>query len=118
MKEKALEEEKLQKKASISVPLVDEHKDDVQLAQKTTFTAQTSLGDRKRKRQVIKSQSVFYGSSSSKKLKTSTLPGHSQAKMMLLKACASKEGRGGEGGSGSLKKLRNSLGVRPRTRAI
>ena len=122
MKEKALEEEKLQIKASISVPLVEEHSDDVQLAQKTAFTAKSSVGDKKRKRLEIRTQSVFSGSSSSKKVNKTGSTSSSQAKMALLKACTSGSkrsgGGGGGGGGGGVRGLRNSLGIRPRTQTL
>ena len=122
LKEKALEEEKLQKKASISVPLVDEHSDDVQLAHKTAFTAKSSVGDKKRKRLEIRSQSVFSGSSFSKKLNKTKSTGSSQAaKIALLKACTSGSKRSegsGVGGGGGVRGLRNSLGIRPRTQTL
>ena len=127
MKEKALEEEKLQKKASISIPLVDEHEDDVKVAKKTAFTVKSSAGDRKRKRMEIRTQSVFGESSSAKKPKLSaqkhSLGGDSssaskEAKLALLKACSTSSSsrvRSNSDGGGSVKGLRNSLGIRTKT---
>ena len=124
LKEKALEEEKLQKKASISIPLVDEHDDDVKVAQKTAFTANSSVGDRRRKRLEIRSQSVFGESSSTKKPKLSvqsqslSSSTSKQAKLALLKACSSSStgrARSNSDGGSSVKGLRNSLGIRTKT---
>ena len=126
LKEKALEEEKLQKKASISIPLVDEHEDDVKVAKKTAFTVNSSGGDRKRKRMEIRSQSVFGDSSSAKKptlsaqrdwLGSDSSSASKEAKLALLKACSTSGSRvrSSSDSGGSVRGLRNSLGIRTKT---
>lgn len=106
IKEKAKEDEKLQQKASISIPLVDEHNDDVKTAKTTSFNTTSSSEDRKRKRMEIRSQSLFTDSMSSS--------GHSgsssskQARLTLMKACGLSKGKTGA----TVKGIRNSLGIR------
>lgn len=108
--EKAKEDDKLKQKASISIPLVDEHSEDIQTAKTTCFTASSSVEDRKRKRLEIRSQSLFRDSSSSTMDSGSTA--NKQARLTLMKACGLSKRKTGTGGSNSVRGIRNSLGIR------
>lgn len=59
MKKKAEEVKAFQNKACISIPVVDEHTDDVIKAKQITFHSSDSSQDRNRKRLLIETQSVF-----------------------------------------------------------
>ena len=132
LKEKADKDIAFQTKASISVPLVDEHPDDVKSAKKITFNPDNSLSDRRRKRLEVKSQSVFAAvpSSSSSSSSSPLSPegwekdrlGTKKARTLLMQA-RSKAGRGGafaspsplrppSSGMGRTNQLRHSLGIK------
>ena len=112
LRAKAEEEQRLKEKASISIPLLSEHPDDVERAQKMSFASGSSGEDRKRKRLEIKSQSVF----------GSSVGTHKKARVTLLKACSATDGGifnkrtnnpAGKALGGSKKKqIRKSLGIR------
>ena len=129
LKQKAEEEQALKDKASISIPLVDEHTDDVRTAKKVSFGSDSSQ-DRRRKRLEIKTQSVFGSSSSSASPSKSDLwrkdrEGAKRTRAMLVEACSSSSKKRGMASgltSGSAgvgkrtKALRNSLGIRTATK--
>ena len=128
LKAKAEKDAELQARASISIPLVDEKREDVKRAKSTAFATGSSVTERKRKRREIKSQSVF-GDVSSPQTKT--------ARHTLLKAAGvcvegSVFGRGGgrthgrvgssassssSSSSSSVIDRRNSLGIRTTDRS-
>lgn len=59
LKKKAEEVKAIQNKACISIPLVDEHTDDVIRAKQISFQSNESSQDMNRKRLLIETQSVF-----------------------------------------------------------
>ncbi|CAI8019710.1 Coiled-coil domain-containing protein 130 [Geodia barretti] len=109
LKAKADADEEIQKRASISIPLVEEKKEDIVRARATEFAAGTSLAERKRRRREIKSQSVFGD-------------GSKMAKVTVLKTGAKLDGsifsRGrherstGGASSGSVDQHRQLLGIK------
>ena len=113
LKAKADADAEIQKRASISIPLVDERKEDTQRARDTEFITGSSLAERKRRRREIKSQSVFGDS-----------PGNKMAKVAVLKTGARLDGtifgRGrheklnssSSSSSGSLDHHRQLLGIK------
>lgn len=112
LKAKADADAEIQKRASISIPLVDERKEDTQRARDTEFITGSSLAERKRRRREIKSQSVFGDS-----------PGNKMAKVAVLKTGARLDGtifgRGRQeksnsssSSSGSLDHHRQLLGIK------
>ena len=116
LKQKEEEEEALRIKASISIPLLDEHSDDVNMARKIPFLAKSSSQDKRKKRLDIKTQSVFSSSSSSGVSKKDGRP-TKKAHALLVEACSrSATGRGlfnrpNKVGVVRTKELRNSLGI-------
>lgn len=136
LKEKAEKDQALQNKASLSIPLVDEHPDDIKNAQKVTFNPDSSAADRRRRRLEVKSQSVFASaappSSSSSLVPRSPTEGWEQDRLgtkkarTLLMQARSKSGKGGAFASpspirptsssgasvGRTKQMRNSLGIK------
>ena len=114
LKAKAEADADLQKRASISIPLVDEQKDDVRRAQTVQFATGSSLEARKRKRREIKSQSLFGDvDSPSSKISRQT------ALKTGVRLDGSIFGKGKERkmatetGKASVKLHRESLGIRP-----
>ena len=110
LKAKADADAEIQKRASISVPLVDEKKEDIATARATDFSTGSSLVERKRRRRDIKSQSVFGDSSGSKVAKVAALK-------TGVRLDGSIFGRGRHekstsSGSGSLDQHRQLLGVK------
>ena len=112
-KAKADADTEIQKRASISIPLVDERREDVKRARETEFAAGSSLAERKKRRREIKSQSVFGDSYS---------PGRKVARGVALKTGVRLDGSIFGGGkqstssgstSGSVALHRQSLGIRP-----
>ena len=110
LKAKADADAEIQKRASISIPLVDEQGADIKRAKATEFATGSSVTDRKRKRREIKSQSVFGDS-----------PGNKVAKSAVLKTGARLDGgifgrgrpeKSGASSSGSLNHQRQLLGVK------
>ena len=65
LKKKAEEVKAFQSKACISIPLVDEHTDDVIKAKQIAFHSSESSQDRNRKRLLVETQSVFDSAPSS-----------------------------------------------------
>ena len=120
LKQKSKEEEELQKKASISVPLVAEHAEDVKTAKSVTFNSDNPSQEKRKRRLEIKTQSVFDTSSSS-------ASGSSKKAHTLLVEARRRSGGGSvfktkSGGGTSTqrtviggvrtKELRTSLGIR------
>ena len=64
LKQKAEEEKAFQSKASLSIPLVDEHLDDVKAAKEVAFLSTGPAQEKRRKRLEIKTQSVFESATS------------------------------------------------------
>lgn len=122
LKEKAEEERAFKEKASISIPLVDEHADDVKTAKTITFGSSSSE-DRRQRRLEIKTQSVFASPGSSAGAKEGGGRGTKRSRALLLEACSSKKRSAGPSGMGKTvqnaplhrtKELRNSLGIKSR----
>ena len=110
LKAKADADKEIQKRASISIPLVDEKKEDIVRARATEFATGTSLAERKRRRREIKSQSVFGDG-----------PGSKMAKVTVLKTGAKLDGsifsrgrheRSTGASSGSVDQHRQLLGIK------
>jgi coiled-coil domain-containing protein 130 len=110
LKAKADADKEIQKRASISIPLVDEKKEDISRARATEFATGTSLAERKRRRREIKSQSVFGDG-----------PGSKTAKVTVLKTGAKLDGsifsrgrheRSTGASSGSVDQHRQLLGIK------
>ena len=132
LKEKAESDKAFQTKASISIPLVDEHPDDVKNAKKISFNADSSLTDRRRKRLEVKTQSVFSSAGPSPSLVGSPKEpwekdrvGTKKAHTILMQARSKAKGGGAFASPSShshqptrlssvdrTKQLRNSLGVK------
>ncbi len=128
LKQKAEEEKAFQSKTSLSIPLVDEHSDDVKSAKKIAFGSSGLAQERKRKRLELKTQSVFDTVSSATGVQ---LRGAQATKARaLLIAARSKSGgvafgspassssrhRPTRGGVVRTDKLRSALGVRTPTK--
>ena len=111
LKAKADADAELQKRASISIPLVDEKKEDIKRARATEFASGSPLSDCRKRRREIKSQSVFgdaYSPGGSKRAREAVLK-------TGVKLDGSIFGRGKElasSSSGSVGFSRQSLGIR------
>jgi hypothetical protein len=106
MKAKAKEDEAFQKKASISVPLVDEHSDDIRAAKRVEFGSSGFSHERRKRRLEIVTQSVFDKPSDKKGDGVSS--GASKARALLLAARSKTRGGAFSAPSSS---LRNRTGV-------
>lgn len=90
LKQKAEEEAAFQKKASISIPLVEEHSDDVTMAKEISFSSSDLAQQIRRKRLEIESQSVFDSTSSPSTSEpwAKDREGLKRARALLVEACS------------------------------
>lgn len=117
LKDKAEEEQAFQEKTSISIPLVDEHSDDVKAAKKISFVSSGSAQERRRKRLEVTTQSVFGSKAAGGETATTK-----KARALLVAARSkTKGGAFNSPSSGKLpsrtgvvrtERLRNALGIK------
>ena len=99
-------DEELKSRASLSIPLVPEKREDVSTARRTVFSGSSSSEDSKRKRLEIKMQPIFSS--------TMDTPERKRAKIALLKACKGAKGTRTEKTT-SAKDTKSVLGIRKKS---